>query len=103
MYTYVIIYRFEATILDYKNNKLLVHFNGWHEKWNEWIDKSQSSRFANRYLYSKGPHIPPKKAEKNMEKKFHHNGVTPKGVTGLRNLGNTCFVNTYTHTCILHR
>ena len=36
---------YESVVLDVKDNQVLIHYEGWPNVWDEWIDKS-SSRLA---------------------------------------------------------
>jgi len=43
---------YEAEIKDVKDDKLFVHYKGWPETWDEWIEKKSFTRFAPVNLHS---------------------------------------------------
>ena len=80
-------YRFEAEIRHIDRGRLLLHFLGWHDKYNEWIPVDAVDRLAPKNTYTCGPYKP-----KNQNKQHRVEGSGPpsaKGIVGLRNLGNT--------------
>eukprot|EP00478_Filoreta_tenera_P000006 GABV01000006.1.p1 GENE.GABV01000006.1~~GABV01000006.1.p1 ORF type:complete len:453 (-),score=229.42 GABV01000006.1:1245-2603(-) len=101
---------YESTITDVKDKTVFVHFNGWSKKWDEWIDKD-SDRMAPVHTHTTGPHEAQKKPSGYGAGGYSTRGYgsgggyysswssnqegTPvaNGVVGLRNLGNTCFMN----------
>eukprot|EP01083_Nonionella_stella_P092178 257938_1 len=85
---------YESTIRDVKPGKVLVHYINWPSKWDEWIELP-SERLAPRGTHTNGPY------KAHQRRTFSHNNwrqneegqPKERGVVGLRNVGNTCFMN----------
>ncbi|ETO18005.1 ubiquitin carboxyl-terminal hydrolase 15 isoform 2, partial [Reticulomyxa filosa] len=85
--------------------KVTVHFIGWSERWDEVITIGNRERLALRHTHTKGAYRqqPQKSSYTSYSSGYSsrsswydsHDEGTPeqKGVVGLRNLGNTCFMN----------
>eukprot|EP00455_Lapot_gusevi_P006773 TRINITY_DN128_c0_g1_i2.p1 TRINITY_DN128_c0_g1~~TRINITY_DN128_c0_g1_i2.p1 ORF type:complete len:941 (-),score=443.20 TRINITY_DN128_c0_g1_i2:252-3074(-) len=94
---------YESTIRDIKDGKVLVHFKGWQSKWDEWLEFNDD-RMDALSAHTDGAYIPQAQRMQQYAStagdsyySFSYNNEegTPiqKGVVGLRNLGNTCFMN----------
>lgn len=88
---------FEAVITELEEDRIHVHYNGWESKWDEWIQRD-SLKLAQVRTHTTGPYIPRTKSQYSSYSSgwsvSHEEGdPIEKGVVGLRNLGNTCFMN----------
>lgn len=82
---------FESTIRDVKETEIFVHFRGCSNMSDEWINK-ESDRLAARGTHSTGP----VQQKQRLGYGYRSNRkVKPdvRGIVGLRNLGNTCYMN----------
>eukprot|EP00468_Gymnochlora_sp_CCMP2014_P010982 CAMPEP_0167756520 /NCGR_PEP_ID=MMETSP0110_2-20121227/9429_1 /TAXON_ID=629695 /ORGANISM="Gymnochlora sp., Strain CCMP2014" /LENGTH=1205 /DNA_ID=CAMNT_0007642635 /DNA_START=52 /DNA_END=3669 /DNA_ORIENTATION=+ len=81
---------FSSNIVDRKEKDdktyVRVSFDGWASRWDEWINVEEMSRFA-PLGFNSG------KSVKKGAGKDQLRPPTSRGVSGLRNLGNTCFMN----------
>lgn len=88
---------YESEIKEVKEGKIYVHFKGWAEKWNEWVSKD-SDRLAPKGTHTHGPHKPGGgSGYTSSSYRFKRQNSVGQpvvcGAVGLRNLGNTCFMN----------
>jgi len=72
-----------------KGDKILVHYVDWDEKWDDWFP-TDSPRLAAKGTYTSGSN-----SVALYRRRDYNEPGTPeeRGVVGLRNLGNTCFMN----------
>lgn len=42
---------YESTVRDVKDDQILVHYNNWDSKWDEWIKKDNMTRLAKKVSY----------------------------------------------------
>eukprot|EP00457_Paulinella_chromatophora_P001305 gb/GEZN01001307.1/.p1 GENE.gb/GEZN01001307.1/~~gb/GEZN01001307.1/.p1 ORF type:complete len:930 (+),score=171.77 gb/GEZN01001307.1/:25-2814(+) len=86
---------YESTIRDVKPDKILVHYEGWDPKWDAWILRD-SPNLAPKNTHTTGPY---QTSSSRSSGYLYGGGGSEKGVpvergaVGLRNLGNTCFMN----------
>jgi len=87
---------YESTIVEVKwdSREVHVHFNGWASTWDEWLS-FDSSRMQPRGTYSQGGRrLDGYTSTWDYGYGSSEEGVpTQLGAVGLRNLGNTCFMN----------
>lgn len=84
---------YESTIREVRGDKVLIHFKGWPNNWDERIDMS-GDRLAPKSMYSTGPYVSNEQALDARLFRQHSAGVPiARGAVGLKNLGNSCFMN----------
>lgn len=82
---------YQAHLLKIDGDRVRVHYENWDSKWDEWISKTkESDRFAPAGKYSTAR---AGGRARRRGSKTQRGRQLVKGVCGLRNLGNTCFMN----------
>lgn len=88
---------YESRVVDVKEDKILIHFNGWASKWDAWFDKNDEDKLAPKNTHTTGPYKrAPSSGASSSSYSWHSNQTDRppvRGAVGLRNLGNTCFMN----------
>ena len=96
--------RYESVVRDRKGGRVLIHFNNWDARWDEWLDV-ESERLAPLHAHTAQPsnRLLPSSSSSPLSSFSSYSSSSytfgfnsneegrpkPSGAVGLRNLGNT--------------
>lgn len=92
---------YESLVREVKGGQVFVHYKGWASKWNEWLSVDDELRIAPKGTHTTGPYVPKRSTAKPISMggayASYNSSVSgapvQRGIVGMRNLGNTCFMN----------